>query len=288
MILQPQVTWVPWLLYAFMFMQSVAAYTLFNPYFGHNDEPLLYGTVAAVLWIERHSIMASIRGCGLGRPWPGFAVFCFGLSSFVLGRLFPVMTLEVWGLFLMASGLVLALAPREYLRSAAFIGFAGVVLVVLGRLAPEALSSSLAVTIASATATLLNAAVMPIAANGVVLYFGPYSAEVAHACSGMNSIFALVALSLLYLREGVQRKVWHIAILVALVIPVAVLTNTIRVIMLVLATWYIGERFAHGLFHDLAGIIVFVLALAILALIDLFLFRVGRNVYALSEAKIQA
>jgi len=68
MILQPQITWFPWLLYAFMFVQSVVAYTLFNPYFGNNDEPLLFGAVAVVLWIERYSIIASIRGGGLGRP----------------------------------------------------------------------------------------------------------------------------------------------------------------------------------------------------------------------------
>ena len=285
MKLKPQLTWFPWLLYALMALQSVAAYTLFNPHVGNNDEPLLFGTVAVVLWIERHSIMASLRGDGLGRPWRGFAVFFFGLIIFVLGRLFPVMTLEVWGLFIMASGLVMALAPPDELRSALFIGFSGTVLVILGRIAPEALSSKLAISIASITAMLLNSTLIPSVAHGVVVYFGPYSAEVAHACSGMNSIFSLIALSVLYLREGTQRKLWHMAVLVALVIPVAVLTNTIRVIMLVLATWYIGEGFAQWVFHDVAGILVFVLALALLALSDLLLFRVGGKAYATTEMR---
>ncbi len=273
-----QVTWLPWLLYALMAVQSVVVYIFFNQNFGKSDDVLLYAMIAAVLWIERNSIMASIRGEGIGHLGYGFAIFCFGLFIYVLGQLFPVMILEVWGLFIMASALVMALSPPEYLRSASFIGLSGTVLVVLGRLAAETLSSGLAVNIASVTAVLLNFTLMPIAAHGVILYFGPYSAEVAHACSGMNSIFSLFALSLLYLREGVQRKPWHIALLVALVIPIAVVTNTIRVIMLVLATWYIGETFAQGLFHDFAGIFVFVLALALFALIDFLLFSVAGNI----------
>jgi exosortase len=252
-----------------MALQSVAAYTIYDPYFGRNDEPLLFITIAAVLWIERTSIIASIQNDGNTKnQWYGLLLLCFGLLIFVMGSLFPVMVLEVWGLFIMASSLVLTFAPREYFRSAAFIGISGTVLVILGKIAPEALSSRLAVTVASLTAKIINATLFPIVANGVVLFFGPYSAEVAHACSGMNSIFSLLALSLIYLREGVQRKLWHIVLLILLVIPIAVVTNMLRVIILVLVTQYFGERYAQGIIHDFAGIIVFVFALLFLAFID--------------------
>ncbi|MBD3810451.1 MAG: hypothetical protein IE884_08140, partial [Sulfuricurvum sp.] len=98
-----QVTWLPWLLYALMTVQSVVVYIFFNQNFGKSDDVLLYAMIAAVLWIERNSIMASIRGEGIGHPGYGFAIFCFGLFIYVLGQLFPVMILEVWGLFIMAS-----------------------------------------------------------------------------------------------------------------------------------------------------------------------------------------
>jgi exosortase len=279
MSLKNKLIWIPWAFYSFMVIQSVAANTLYDPNFGKSDDPLLFATIIAVLWMEKNALIASFVEEKSGYLWYGSALFFLGIIIYMLGRLFPVMTFEVWGLFIMASALVMTFSSPSYIRSAAFIGIAGTILVVLGKLAPEALSSRLAVIIASMTSKVIDSTLFPIVANGVVLYFGPYSAEVVHACSGMNSIFSLLALSLIYLREGVQRKWWHLAIMVSLVIPVAVITNIFRVTILVLSTWYVSEQFAQGFFHDFAGIIVFVLALILLALIDnLLLWIAGGKV----------
>ena len=273
MSLKPHASWFPWLLFLGLFLHSALDYTLFNPYFGDSDEPLLIAIVAVLLWVERRSITASLRGEGLGSPLIGIGLFAVGAILFTFGRLAPLMILQVWGLFILAAGLVAALAPREYLRSALFITFSGTVVVVLGRLGPGLLSSELAVAIAAAAATVISATLWPVVANGVTLYFGPYSATVTLACSGLNSIFSLMALSLLYLREGVKRNPWHIALLVACVIPVAVLTNFLRVMLLVLATWYVGDWFSQGLFHEASGVVAFVLALLLLSVIDRFSFH---------------
>ena len=115
---------------------------------------------------------------------------------------------------------------------------------------------------------MLSATIFPVVANGVTLYFGQYSATVTKDCSGMNSIFSLTALSILYLREGVNRKPWHIAVMVVSIIPVAVLTNFMRVMLVVLATWYVGDWFAQSIFHETIGVVAFILALLLLTLID--------------------
>jgi|GEM_PF-2654935 len=277
MTVKPHASWFPWLLFAFTAVHSVASYT-FSSFFGNGDEPLLYAVVAVLLWIERRSIVASLRGDGLGYPLYGLLLFFFGLLLYTTGQLYPVMILDVWGLCLIASGLIAALAPREHFRSAVFIGLSGSVLVVLGRLAPELLSSELAVVLASLSARMLDTLFFPVVSNGVTLYFGPYTAEVTDACSGMNSIFSLMALAVLYLREGVHRKPLHITVLVAMVIPVAILANLARVIMLVLVTRFIGDGFAHGWFHDVAGVMTFVVALVMLDMIDRALFWTGRFV----------
>jgi len=267
----------PWIVYMFMFVSSLYGYInakgLVN-----TDEPLLFATVLVVFWIERQAVIASLFQDGeLGYPLYGVFALCFGLMIYIAGQLYPFIYFEIWGLFIMASAMVIAFAPKEYARSALFIGFAGTVFVVLGRVAPELLSSELAKGLAAVTAHIISSLLFPVTSNGVTLYFGPYSAEVAHACSGMNSIFSLFALSVLYLREGVQRKLWHIGILIALVIPVAVITNLLRVIILVLITWYFGNRYAQGIYHDLTGIMVFVIALVLLATIDQIMFFIDKK-----------
>lgn len=267
---------IPWAVYVYVFFLSLYGYIKSNG-LSNTDEPLLYATAFVVLWIERGGIVASLRENELGYSLYGLFVLLFGLIVYIAGQLYPVVLLEVWGLFIMASGLVMSLAPKKYIKSAVFILVAGTVMVVMGRIAPYMLSSELAKGLASVSSRVLSSTLFPVTSNGVTLYFGPYSAEVAHACSGMNSIFSLLALSVIYLREGIQRQWWHIVVLIALVIPVAVFTNLLRVMILVLITWYFGNRYAQGIYHDFTGIAVFVMALALLAFIDQVMFKIYKK-----------
>lgn len=273
MDIRPHASWFPWLLFAGLTVHAAARYTILDPSFGNNDSSLLFIIIALVLWIERSSIISSLQGEGTGDLLTGSAFLAAGWLLYITGRLYPVMILEIWGLFFMAAGLVATLSPRQYLKSAFFMVVAGTVIVFIGWIAPDLFSSQLALLIASASAKIINATLFPVISDGVILYFGPYSAEVTKACSGMNSIFSLTALSVLYLRQGVKREPWHIAVLVACVLPVAMLTNLFRVIVLVLATQYIGDSFSQGLFHNASGIFVFIVALAALVLIDYLLFN---------------
>jgi len=269
MTFKPQASWFPWVLFSLLFSYSVARYMiLYPPFPGKSDQALLYAGIVFALWSERKSVAASLLGRETGSLVFGSAFLCSGCLLYAIGRFYLSATVDVWSLFLMAAGLVAALAPQNYMRSAHFIAFAGTVVVVIGWAAPNILSSELAIAIASISAMVLNATTLPVVASGVILFFGPYSAEVTEACSGMNSIFSLTALFVIYLRTGSRRAPWHIALLVASLIPVAVVTNLGRVISLVLATWYVGDSFAQGLFHEVAGIISFIVALLLLSVID--------------------
>jgi len=270
---RPQVSWFPWLLFVYMALQSVISHFSNQFVYFNSDEPLLFLIIIIVLWIERASILASLQGKGSGNMWLGVPLFGAGWFLYTTGSLYPSMIVEIWGLFIIPAGLVALFSPREFQRSALFIAFSGTVIVWLGWVAPDILSTNLAQTIAAMTATVIDVLFFPVVAKGVTLHFGPYVAEVSKACSGMNSIFSLIALSVLYLRSSEVRSLLHTAILVALVLPVAVVTNLFRVIALVLATQYIGEGFSQSMFHEGTGVFVFIVALLILALIDKLLFQ---------------
>ena len=273
MNLKPQASWFPWLLFVAVMLHSAVKYTLSSTI--GNDLLLLYPTLLAVLWMERKSILETFRSSALGHPVLGFLLFIVGSFFFVAGGVVPSLVAEVLGLFFIAAGFVASFASSNYLRSALFIAFAGIVIVILGSIGPSLLSSELAVTLAGLSAKVLSATILPVVANGVTLYFGQYSATVTKDCSGMNSIFSLTALSILYLREGFNRKPWHIALMVVSIFPVAVITNFMRVMMVVLATWYVGDWFAQSIFHETVGVVAFMLALLILTLIDKLLLFIS-------------
>ena len=260
------VSMLPWLLFVIIILHSAIKY-IFLLSLG-SDLLLLYPTLLAVLWMERRSILESFNSRVFGHPLIGSVMFVVGCLFSIAGGLAPSLVIEVFGMFFIAAGIVAAFAPSVYLRSAYFLAFAGIVIVILGSVGPSLLSSELAVALAALSAKVLSATILPVVASGVTLYFGQYSATVTKECSGMNSIFSLTALSILYLRKGVNRKPWHIGFMVAFIIPVAVLTNFMRVMLVVLATWYVGDWFAQSIFHETAGVIAFVLALLMLTLID--------------------
>ena len=75
--------------------------------------------------------------------------------------------------------------------------------------------------------------------------------------------------------------------MVASIIPVAVITNFMRVMLIVLATWYVGDSFAQSIFHETVGVVVFVLSLLILTLIDrllLFAYSLVKPNESISDA----
>lgn len=267
--------WFPWFVYFVILVRSIIQFISSNSSSAKSDDILLYGTIFVVLWVERYSIYATLKESDDGYTLESFILLLIGVLIYMVGRLYPVFDLEIWSYFIFAASIVLSNAPKKYLRSGLFILSSGTVLAILGRIAPELLSSRLAINIASATAYFLSATVLPVVSNGVYLYFGPYTAEVTHACSGMNSIFSLFALSLLYLKEGVERTTWHVLSLIVVVIPVAILTNIIRVIMLVIVTWFFGERFSSGPFHEVIGVMVFIISLGILISIDKLFFIIS-------------
>jgi exosortase len=94
-----------------------------------------------------------------------------------------------------------------------------------------------------------------------------FSLSVDGPCSGMRSIFALMMVSALY-GYFRQRAFWRRALLFALSIPLAVLGNTARILILIATSVLLGQDFAVGRgeeytsnFHLLAGLAVFLASL---------------------------
>lgn len=111
----------------------------------------------------------------------------------------------------------------------------------------------------------------PIGGEGVRIYIGQYELLVAAACSGINSIISLAAISLFYIYMRHQAEWRYALLLVLFIVPVALIANFFRVLILILLTYHSGEATAQGFLHNFAGLVMFAVALATIFGIDILL-----------------
>ena len=88
-----------------------------------------------------------------------------------------------------------------------------------------------------------------------------FSIDVAEPCSGLRSLFALMALTAAY--AWYTQPTWtRRGILFAFSIPLAVLGNVTRILSICLVAAWGDPKVATGFYHDYSGYIVFMVAIA--------------------------
>jgi exosortase B len=230
---------------------------------GHG--PLIIVASLWLVWQSRDKLRRAEISPSL--TW-GWLALLGGLCVLVLSRNQDIWFLEVASEIPVLAGCVLLLAGWNALRILAFpIGF-----LIFSAPAPgwmvDGATVPLKVLISDSVTSLLYALGFPVAQNGVVIQIGPYQLGVADACSGMNSIFALSAIGVFY----VYAFRWDVKIrallLIALIIPITIAANFLRVLTLVLIAYYFGVEAIEGAIHDLTGIALFVVAVALMFACD--------------------
>jgi exosortase/archaeosortase family protein len=111
----------------------------------------------------------------------------------------------------------------------------------------------------------------------VIISIGPYQLLVADACSGLNSMFSLSALGALFMFLMKRKSRLHNAVMLASILPIAFMANIIRVVLLVLVTYHLGDEAGQGFLHGLAGMVLMLAALGIFFLLDAVLKAVLRR-----------
>ena len=240
---------------------------------GHG--PLIIAASVWLVWQARDSLRQAEISPSL--VW-GWLALLGGLCVLVLSRNQDIWFLEVASEIPVLAGCVLLLAGWKALRILAFpIGF-----LIFSAPAPgwmvDAATIPLKLLISDLVTNLLYTLGFPIAQNGVVIQIGPYQLWVQDACSGMNSIFALSAIGVFY----VYAFRWDVKIraflLMALIIPITITANFLRVLTLVLITYYFGVDKIEGVIHDLTGIALFIVAVALMLICDGLINFVGGRV----------
>ena len=195
-------------------------------------------------------------------------LLAIALPLYVVARISQVVEVQGYIMYAVVLVVLYALIGGEAMRRLWFPILYLAFMFPLPESLVAAATGSLKIMISQAAVSLLYALGYPIGGAGVTIQVGPYQLLVAAACSGLNSILALTAISLFYVYIRHQAD-WRYALMLALLIlPVAIFANFVRVLILILLTFHAGEAAAQGFLHNFAGLSLFAVALLTIFALD--------------------
>ncbi len=207
----------------------------------------------------------------------GIWVIVAALGLLAAGSLGAELFLSRTSLIVLLAGIVLYLGGWKVLRSVAFpLGFLAF-MIPLPAIVYYQLTFPLQLLASRFAAFCLDVLQIPSLREGNLLLLPNYTMEVVEACSGIRSLLSLAALAVV-LGYGLEDASWRQVVLVASVVPIAIVSNGLRVVVTGILIYWFGPKTAEGFFHELSGLLVFATAFALMLLVHgITGFRVGRG-----------
>jgi exosortase B len=235
--------------------------------------PLVLATAVWLIWRNWDEIRAEAQPGSLRIAVP---VVVLMSAAYVFGRAFNFLLIEVAALLFALFAIAYAHVGHKVMLKLWFPLFYMLFLIPLPGWLMDSITQPLKILVSDITTWLLSAAGYPITQVGVTIYIAQYQLLVEDACAGLNSLISLTAVGLFYIYLMHNASWRYSALLLMLLLPIAIAANVVRVIILVLLTYYAGNEVAQGYLHDFAGIVTFVSALLLIFGIDKLLTPVRR------------
>lgn len=256
-----------WLMaYVLFYAQTYA--TLMRDTWSTDDQghgPMIIAASAFLMWQRRNAVFAD-----QARPAPfaGSVLLMLALVAYTVGHSQSVIEIEALSQIpVLMAGLLLIhgwSAVRKVWFPLAFLLFS----MPLPGALTQMITMPLKLAVSIVAEQFMYWMGYPIARVGVMLTVGQYQLLVADACSGLNSLFTLEALGLLYMNVMNYSNRTRNVLLAVMIIPISFFSNVTRVITLVLLTYHFGDEVGQGFAHNFSGMVLFAVALVLTYLFD--------------------
>ncbi len=230
---------------------------------GHG--PIIFAVAVWLFYRHRHAVAALAAEPQPGLAW---AVLVPSLLMYVLGYSQSFLMLAVLSQIGVLTALILLFRGRAALRLVWFPLFFLVFMTPFPESLVAAVTGPLKSAVSVVAADLLYSVGYPVSRVGVILNVGQYQLLVADACAGLNSMFTLEALGLLYMNLMQYKSATRNVLLAVLVVPIAFGANVVRVMVLVLVTYHFGDAAGQGFVHGFAGMVLFIVGRILVLLTD--------------------
>lgn len=226
--------------------------------------------IAAYLVWERR---AALRVVAPAPTVLGLVAVAIGLLLLVAGTLGAELFLTRVSLLWVLAGTILFVFGWRHLRIVLFPLLFLVLMIPIPAIIFNQIAFPLQLFASRVGATGLGALDIPVLREGNVIVLASITLEVAEACSGIRSLVSLLTLGIM-LGYFLDSRTWVRTAIALATIPIAVASNGIRVAGTGIAAHYYGNAAAEGFMHSFSGWLVFVVALAMLMLVQQMLVRV--------------
>lgn len=205
-----------------------------------------------VAWIERQRILTypAIP------DYRGILLTALACCLFALGRLGSEFFLMRFAFVILVAALIWTFWGSKRLRALGFPLLLLAVMVPLPAIVYNSIAAPLQLFASDVASQIAQLAGVSVFRDGNIIQLAGVSLGVAEACSGLNSLSALIVGSLLLGYLVCARKLSRILLVIAAV-PLAIGVNVLRVAGTALLADY-NQAFAMGFYHAFSGWLVFV------------------------------
>ena len=195
--------------------------------------------VLGLFWWKRRELVQAVRGAWL----PGLLILGCGIVAHVTGYLVQQPKISIVGLFVGIYGLMGLAWGWRWLRASFFPFFLFAFMVPLGS-QTESITFPLRLFVTKLVAFICDDILgISVICEGTQLYDGmrTYQYEVAPACGGIKSLITVGVASIVCAYVFLKRP-GNRLLLVAAALPLAVIGNTVRLLIIVFAAELFGQK----------------------------------------------
>lgn len=255
--------------------------------------------IGYILWMEAPRLSRAPQRASL--VWGGATIAC-ALFALWAGTVGAELYVQRMSLVLMLAGVVIYFWGFRLLH----LTLVPLVLLVLAIPIPTIVFNKIAFPLqlfaSSCAVWAMRMFDIPVLRQGNVIELMPLGAretkklEVVEACSGIRSLMTLVTLAVVFAyfthpkndeRDGdgggsstfsslKRYSFWRSAIIVLSAVPIAILTNALRVSGTGVLAHYYGTEVADGFFHSFSGWVVYIVAFLLLFATGWLLDQIGK------------
>jgi len=225
----------------------------YDPFYSHGFLVPLISLF--IIWRKRNELRAG-EDEGIG-----IYVLGFGLLLYAAGIFLRSPHTSALSLIPVLSGLIMHFYGKEVMKKILFPVCFLIFMIPLPGL--NVISFHLQHLTSISAAFMVKTMGVEIYRSGIELYVHGCQILIGTACGGLRGIISLLMVAAVFvyvLRGSVKRK----TILLVLTIPVAILSNIIRVTSAVLVANSCGCETAMKFFHDYSGILLFIISVIVL------------------------
>ena len=215
---------------------------------------------AFIIWQKRNILAETpIRSSS----W-GLAVIIFSLLLYLLGRLGEIATVASFSMVPVLAGLVIYFYGFKMFKELLFPLFLMLFMIPVPSQIYATLTIPLQLFVSAVSAGAARILGIPVFREGNVINLPEYTLQVVEACSGLRSMISLLTLSAVFAYLTLKSNFLRTLLFIS-GIPAAIAVNIFRVLLMIAAFYYFQYDLTQGSVHTVFGVVIFVLALAIIA-----------------------